>query len=293
MIRMIKRLFCILLCLMLCPLLASAEGDFFDEVEADSVGKIVRTYDSETLKYTMEKFIMENELCYLTRVWVQDPSRQIRKATAEWEKGLNYPERIAAKIPGAVLAINGSGFVSPLYPEIPENYPGQSEDYFYTPLGSLTVTDGEVFRNLEGVDYYGLTLDADGLQMYTGADNETVLASQPSQTWSFYTECPMMINNEDILPQEWTFADAKAERTIIARVDRNNYMILTVTRDRGKGLTLRAAVEFFRENFRTEWVYNLDGGLSSALLSRLNGKKNLRLLTKQGAKVADIMAFTE
>lgn len=293
MIRMIKRLFCILLCLMLCPLLASAEGDFFDEVEADSVGKIVRTYDSETLKYTMEKFIMENELCYLTRVWVQDPSRQIRKATAEWEKGLNYPERIAAKIPGAVLAINGSGFVSPLYPEIPENYPGQSEDYFYTPLGSLTVTDGEVFRNLEGVDYYGLTLDADGLQMYTGADNETVLAAQPGQTWSFYTECPMMMNNEDILPQEWTFADAKAERTIIARVDRNNYMILTVTRDRGKGLTLRAAVEFFRENFRTEWVYNLDGGLSSALLSRLNGKKNLRLLTKQGAKVADIMAFTE
>lgn len=288
-----KRLFCILLCLVLCPLPVFAEGNFFDEVEADSVGKIVRTYDSETLKYTMEKFIMENELCYLTRVWVQDPSRQIRKATAEWEKGLNYPERIAAKIPGAALAINGSGFVSPLYPEIPENYPGQSEDYFYTPLGSLTVTDGQVFRNLEGVAYYGLTLDADGLQMYTGMDNATVLAAQPSQTWSFYTDCPMMLNNEDILPQDWTFADVKAERTIIARADRNNYLILTVTRDRGKGLTLRAAVEFFRENFRTEWVYNLDGGLSSALLSRLNGKKNLRLLTKQGAKVADIMAFTE
>ena len=77
---------------------------------------------------------------------------------------------------------NGSGFVSPLYPEIPENYPGVSEDYFYTPLGSLTITDGEVFRNLEGVPYYGLALDADGLQMYTGADNGEVLATEPSQT---------------------------------------------------------------------------------------------------------------
>ena len=287
------RLFCILLCLVLCPLLVSAEGNFFDEAEADSVGKIVRTYDSETLKYTMEKFIMENELCYLTRVWVQEPARQIRKATADWEKGLNYPERIAAKIPGAALAINGSGFVSPLYPEIPDHYPGESKDYYYTPLGSLTVTDGEVFRNLEGVPYYGLTLEEDGLRMYTGADNEAVLAAKPSQTWAFYEECPMMRNNEDILPQEWKFADRKAERTIIARVDRNNSLILTATRGRGKGITLRAAVEFFRENFRTEWVYNLDGGLSSALLSRLDGKKNLRLLTKQGARVTDVMVFTE
>ena len=293
MIRMKKRLLCILLCLALCPLAVSAEGDFFDKAEEDSVGKISRTYDSETLKYTMERFVMNNEVCYLTRVWVQDPARQIRKATADWKKGLNDPGRIAAKVFGATLAINGSGFVSPTYPDIPENYPGDSEDYFYTPLGSLTVTDGEVFRNLEGVPYYGLTLDADGLQMYTGTDNETVLAAKPSQTWAFYEECSMMRNNEDILPQEWKFADVRAERTIIARVDRNNYLILTATRERGKGITLRAAVEFFRENFRTEWVYNLDGGKSSALLSRLNGKKNLRLLTKKGAKITDVMVFTE
>ena len=295
MIRMKNRMLCILLCLVLCPLMVSAEElSFFDEVEADSVGKIVRTYDSDTLMYTMEKFLMEGELCYLTRVWVQDPDRQIRKATAEWEKGLNYPDRIAAGIPGATLAINGSGFVSPEYPGIPDNYPGKSKDYFYTPLGSLTVTDGEVFRNLEGVPYYGLTLDADGLQMYTGMDNEEVLATKPAQTWSFYVQCPLMRNNEDLLPREWDdFRDKKYQRTIIARVDRNNYLILTATRERGKGITLRTAVEFFRENFRTEWVYNLDGGPSSALMSRLNDKKNLRLLTKKGAKVTDVMVFTE
>ncbi|MBP5726999.1 MAG: hypothetical protein J6Y48_07975, partial [Clostridia bacterium] len=103
-----------------------------------------------------------------------------------------------------MLAINGSGFVSPQYPEIPDNYPGTSEYYYYTPLGSLTVTDGEVFRNLENVPYYGLALDADGLQMYVNADNEEVLATNPSQTWSFYTNCPMLLDNEDILPAGWT-----------------------------------------------------------------------------------------
>ena len=237
--------------------------------------------------------MLEKEICYLSRIWVQDPARQIRKATAKWEEGLNLPERIVKQIPEAALAINGSGFISPVYPWIPENYPGESKDYWYTPLGSLTVTDGKVFRNLEGVTYYGLTLDADGLQMYVDADNKAVLATNPSQTWSFYIECPMMRDNEDILPEVWEFADAKAARTIIARVDKHNYLILTATSERGKGISLRRAVVFFQENFKTEWVYDLDGGLSSALLSRKREKKNMALLTRKGAKVTDIMAFTE
>ena len=291
-----KRLFCILLCLALLPVLAAAEEEpasFFEDVKANAFGKITRTYDSPTLKYTTEKFVLEKEICYLSRIWVQDPARQIRKATAKWEEGLNLPERIVKQIPEAALAINGSGFISPVYPWIPENYPGESKDYWYTPLGSLTVTDGKVFRNLEGVTYYGLTLDADGRQMYVDADNEAVLATKPSQTWSFYIECPMMRDNEDILPEVWEFADAKAARTIIARVDKHNYLILTATSERGKGISLRRAVVFFQENFKTEWVYDLDGGLSSALLSRKREKKNMALLTRKGAKVTDIMAFTE
>ena len=289
-----RRLICILLCFFLCPFSAQAEeASFFDAAEADKVGRIVRTYDSPTLKYVMEKFLMEGEICYLTRVWMQDPDRQIRKAASNWEKDLQYPSQLAAKVQGAALAINGSGFVSPQFPEIPDNYPGESRDYYYTPLGSLTITDGEVFRNLDDVPYYGLTLDADGLQMYTGADSGEVLATEPSQTWSFYTGCPMMRDNEDILPKEWDFADRKAQRTIIGREDRNNYLILAVTRERGKGITLRRAVAFFQDNFRTEWVYNLDGGQSSALLCRKQDKKNLRLLTKKGARVVDVMVFTE
>ena len=290
-----RKFLCLLLCLMCCVTAALAEepADFFDQAEAESIGRFVRDYDSPTLKYTMEKFLMEGEICYLTRIWVQDPARQIRKATSKWKEDVKTADRLAAKVQGAALAINGSGFVSPLYPWIPENYPGTNEDYYYTPLGSLTVTDGEVFRNLEGVSYYGLALDEDGLQMYVDADNEEVLATSPVQTWSFYIGCPMLLDNEDILPEDWEFADQLASRTVIGRVDKHNYLILTVTRERGKGITLRRASEFFRENFRTEWVYDLDGGQSFALMSRKPGKKRMVTIATGGAKIADIMAFTE
>ncbi len=288
-----RRLLCLLLCLLMLPLQAGAEESFFEEAEKDALGRIVRTYDSPTLKYQMEKFKMDNEICYVTRIWVQDPAKQIKKATSKWKEDVKYPDKIVKQIPETVLAVNGSGFVSPLYPEIPEDYPGESRDYYYTPLGSITVTNGEVLRNLQGVAYYGLTLDADGLQMYVNADNEEVLATNPSQTWSFYTNCPMLLDNEDILPAGWTFADRKAARTIIGREDRNHYVILTVTKQRGKGISLRRAVEFFQENFLTEWVYNLDGGNSTALLARRQGQNKLRLAIDRGAKIVDIMAFVE
>ena len=290
-----KRLIGLLLCLMLIAPAALAEEpvSFVEDVKANKIGNIRQVYDSPTLKYTVEKLIYDGEACYLTRVWVQDPARQIRKPTSTWRKNVKGPQKILAQIDGVALAINGSGFVSPSFPEIPDNYPGKSKDYYYTPLGSLTVTDGEVFRNLEGVPYYGLALDEDGLQMYVYADNAEVLATDPVQTWSFYIECPMLRNNEDILPAEWKFADRRAARTVIGRLDRNNYLILTVSDERGRGVTRRRAAAFFQEHFDTEWVYNLDGGMSSALLTRKQGKKLIGTIYHGGSSIVDMMAFTE
>ena len=226
---------------------------------------------------------------------MQDPARQIRKATADWKENIQLPSAMAKKIPNCVLAINGSGYVSPVYPWIPENYPGTNADYYYTPLGSLTITDGEIFRNLEGVPYYGLTLEADGLHMYTGEDNEAVLAADPSQTWSFYVQCPMQRGGEILTPQDWDFARRSARRTVIGRVDANNYLILSVTNeDNTLGLSLHAVNDFFRKYFpELEWLYDLDGGPSSALLARKQGKPRMRLVAGGRAKDADIMAFIE
>ena len=251
-------------------------------------------YRSDTLTYTMESCKVNGTKCYLTVVWVQDPARQIRKAASPWHKALATAEELTAKIEGAALAINGSGYVSPRYPWIPADYPGESADYYYTPLGSLTVTDGEVLRDLPGVAYTGLTLEKDGLHMYVGADNGEVLSREPIQTWAFYGGCPMALDGEDILDHDWDFANVRAVRTILAKLrEENTWLILTATSIHG--LTLTEANAFLLGEFDTEWIYDLDGGPSSALLRRKMGKKKpVRMeISHSTQKIVDIMAFTE
>ncbi len=288
-----KKIMALLLILWLLPGRAGAEAEICPAREYAFSGKLKRTYDSETLKYTVETFTMGGALCYLSKIWMADPGKQIRKASSEWKKNLMRPIHLAAKIPQAALVINGSGFVSPVYPGIPENYPGTSPDYYYTPLGSLTVTDGEVYRSLTEVPFTGLTLEEDGLHMYAGVSTETVLAAHPLQTWCFYDECPLIEEDRIIMPEDWTFAAKKARRTVIGRADRNNYLILTVSAEKGIGLTLHRVNRFLTERFDLEWAFNLDGGSSSALLCRAYGKKKMETVTGGSARDADIMAFIE
>ena len=252
---------------------------------------VVRSYDSDTLKYTVEVAKYLKTRIYVTKVWMVSPGEQIKKATSPWHEHLELCETMAKTVDGAALVINGSGYVSPKFPWIPEDYPGESEDYYFTPLGSLTVTDGVLFRKLDGVAYYGLTLEADGLHMYVGADNDEVLSAQPTQTWSFYTRCPLIADHASILDRDWDFANNKAIRTIIAKMDANNYLILTVTSIHG--LTLPECTDFLLEAFDPEWAYDLDGGPSTALLCRNYGKKTFKAVYGGTDKDADIMAFTE
>ena len=84
---------CLLLGLWLIPCVACGEGaeepvGFVQEAEADPLGAIVISYDTPTLKYTVDLFRMNKENCCLTRIWMKDPFRQIRKITGKWKKSL-------------------------------------------------------------------------------------------------------------------------------------------------------------------------------------------------------------
>lgn len=286
-LRIRKLLSIVCIAVFVIPVFASAEEPAYTYRK---IGDVC-SYESETLKYTVEDIRIDDTKVYLTRIWMENPGRQIRKAISPWHEHLAKSEDLAAKIPEAALAINGSGYVSKSYPEIPENYPGSSPDYYYTPLGSLTILDGEILRNLEGVPYTGLTLQEDGLHMHVAEDNEEVLAGNPSQTWAFYERCPLIRDGESILERSWNFARRKAVRTIIAKLDEHNYVILTVTSLHG--LTLLTCTDFLLGEFTPEWAFNLDGGPSSALIRRLYGKKKQRLIYGSRQKVVDVMAFTE
>jgi len=286
-----RRLWIWLMCLAILPLCAGAEEPLpVREYTFDH--RAYRSYDSETLKYKMETFNVHGVRCFLTKVWMADPGKQIRKATADWRKNIQYPKAMTETIPGAALAINGSGYWSPVYPDVPEEYPGQVSDYYYTPWGTLTVTDGKIFRKLE-LPFYGLTLEADGLHMYNGVDPEEVLRAEPIQTWSFRNLCPLQENGQVLTPSDWHFAEVKARRTVIGRVDRNNYLLFSVSAEGGLGLTLHEVNSFFQKHFEVEWLFNLDGGPSSALIARKKDAKKMVRVMGGKAKDIDVMAFTE
>lgn len=287
-----RKLLLLLLCLLPLAALAEEEPQLpLPEYPHTFVGEAVAEHRSESLVWTIEKTKVDKANVYVTKVWMADPGRQIGKATADWRKNVMQTADIAKRAPEASLIINASGYVTKTYKWIPENYPGTNSDYYYTPLGSVTVTDGEVFRCLEGVPFYGLTLNADGLRLHVGDDPLEVLAQQPRHTWSFYVECPVILDHQSILDPEWKFTNTPAMRTVIAKMDANNYLILTVTSKNG-GLTMARVVELLQAEFDPEWAYNLDGGPSSALMYR-NGKGKLKTVWKNGQKNVDIMTFSE
>ncbi|MBQ9263347.1 MAG: phosphodiester glycosidase family protein [Clostridia bacterium] len=289
--KRMKKIFAVLL---LATLLSPAAIAELIPVDYQLRGKRIGDFVSPSLYFTVDKIQIAKEPCFVTAICMEDPGKQIKKATSQWETNLLLPSDMAQQIEDPALVINGSGYVSPQFPWIPEDYPGTNSDYYYTPLGSLTITNGEIFRNLEGVSYYGLTLEEDGLHMYVNADNETVLAASPSQTWSFYTGCPLIENHESIVDTEWRFANAHAMRTIIAKKDAHNYVILTVTNQGSKrGLTLLQCIDWLKETVDPIWAYDLDGGPSSALLRHKQGEDHLRTVWGNKNKDADIMAFVE
>ena len=268
-----------------CLLLSTALGDGAVRYVP---GEVRAIYDSGTLRYNITEAKLNGARCWLTRVWMADPGRQIIKETAQWGKHLAWASDLAQRRGDCRLAVSGSGYVSPVYAWIPEDYPGTCKDYYYTPLGSLTVTHGEVLRRLEGVPFTGLTLEADGLHCWREAEVDEVLARSPAETWAFYAQCPLILDGADALDRDWDFAQRKAVRQIIARLDANTLLILT-TRD---ALSLIECTEFLLEQFRPEMAFNLDGGPSAALLRR-NAAGAWKTVQKSTQKNVDIMGFID
>lgn len=284
-----KRLFCLFLILLI-PACAFAKTLPMYDYQWQGTSK-VWSYESNHLIISVEKGKIGETVCYFSKIWMDDPGKQIVKATAPWETSLELPSEIALRLEKPVLALNGSGFVSPTFPEIPENYPGSSPDYYYTPLGSITVTDGKVYRSLQGVPFYGLSLQEDGLHLHVGEDNTSILAKNPSQTWSFYEGCPLIENHKCILDTEWFFATMRASRNILIKMDKHNYVNIMATST--NGLALTDAVAFIQEYFDPVWAYNLDGGSSVALLAQRNRSKKMEVIYGNRVRVTDIMAFTD
>ena len=94
---MIRRLLCFLLAALCCLGAACAGGEsgssglevtdldpadlpVFPPEEYGFSKRVYTRYESETLVYTIESFTLDSVPVLLTKLWVKDPERQIRKA---------------------------------------------------------------------------------------------------------------------------------------------------------------------------------------------------------------------
>ena len=208
-------------------------------------------------------------------VWAEPDSFQLDER--------NIPKEVAG-VPPDYFSEDGQLWGNPLY-----NWDAMKADGY-----------GWWIRRVDGASRLYDILRIDhfrGLESYWavpyGAENARVLAANPMQTWSFYTRCPLVMDHESILDTTWSFAQARAMRTVIAREDSGEYLILTVTNRTSPGLTLLQVVTFLQSRYDPLWIYNLDGGPSAALLAREADSEALQVLFGNTSRDADVMAFVE
>ena len=111
-----------LCCLMLLAAPAMAQ-EVLPPYEYTFSGEPVVSHDSPSLRWQIEQFTHQEAACFLTKVWMQDPGRQIGKATADWEENVLDTAVIAARAPQASLLINASGYVTGVRRWVPSPSP--------------------------------------------------------------------------------------------------------------------------------------------------------------------------
>ncbi len=257
--------------------------------------EIVCDYRSDTLCYTVTRYEWRDAVCYATRVHMESPGEQIGKSSSEFRVSLSLPSELAKNAEREVaLAVNGSGFISRNFPYIPPEYPGKSSDYHNQPWGTLTVIHGQVYRKLDGLLFTGLTLQKDGLRMHSVEPVENVLQNNPQETWSFYDYAVVIADGEIMIDPAIKFNAATNTRNILCRIDDQEYLIVTITKEGERyGLTMVEAAEMIESLFSPEWAFNLDGNGSYALLVRQSPSDPLYPLVGNRTRVTDIVYFSE
>ena len=91
-----RRFLCLLLVLLCLPCAIRAEDATVYPPETYEFSKHVSaSHESDTLIYSIESFSLDTVPCLLTKIWVRDPARQIRKVNAPWGEGLANPLKLA------------------------------------------------------------------------------------------------------------------------------------------------------------------------------------------------------
>ena len=219
------------------------------------------TYSDDTINVKTE--LIDN--VYVTKIWVKDPSKQVKKASATWGTTLKTVEQQMRDKSDAIVACNGGGFMRANNWEPAENslYKTLNLKWDKTSSGNLVLTNGKTMRALKNAS--GAELKTNGqvgilpngsLKFYTGTTYKNVIDDGVKNTFTFTGY--MLINNGVINSN----CDSinKAIRNCVGQIDANNYVILTSYTNE----TIKRMAEVGKK-VGCQYLYNFDGGGSTTL----------------------------
>ena len=229
-------------------------------------GTVVKKYSDDTISVTIEKF----DSFYATKIWVKDPSQQVKKKQANTQT-LKNSKTVNTMLNGtkyAIVGCNASAF---------------SMNGNKTATGSLIITNGTVLRpssNVEKVkDKISLGMLQDGsLKYYESFTYADIVRDGVKNSFRFG---PILINDGvEVNNAPGQRPNHNADRNAIGQIDENNYVIITTRKE-----VKTKAVQTFGKQLGCRLLYNLDGGGSTALWFRGNitGKGKMIRNSSRGA----------
>ena len=250
--------------------------------EVDNKGVYGYTYSGQWLygysDNNIQAWVESIDGCYVTKIWVRDPSRQLKKCETNIGSGLydSQPfdsmrlmpvQNMVQGVPGAVVACNGSGF------NLAGSWEGQKKyggNWDRTPTGHVIITNGVLRRNRSEVNetekLLGI-LDDGTLQLFSGKCStlyDTLVKAGVVNTIHF--DSKLLIS--DYVPSYDGKTDA-APRTAFGQIDKNNYVIINVNARRIQGeewkYQTRDQITQLGMKLGCKTLYNCDGGGSSQL----------------------------
>lgn len=250
-------------------------------------GSKISSYKDESISVTVEKI----GNFYVTKVWLKDPSQQMKKASADWGKQLKTVNNMLNGKKGAIVGCNGSGFFLKGAWEPGSKSPIRSTAWNKTTEGYLVITGGKILRQLEGQKTNALLgiLPGGGFKYYESNAYSDVTGDGVQDTYTFG---PMLVYEGKAYKQNtgsprFSNMTAKAYRCCVGQVDSNNFIILSTKNQSSLNECASMGLKL-----DCNMLYNMDGGGSTTLWFRAGTSGNGKQIRETKRAVGDALYFT-
>lgn len=262
-----------------------AGGSVEHTYSSDQTGKLLNSYSDETIKVSIENI----DKYYVTKIWLQNPELQVKKAEAGWGQSLKTVNTMLNSIDGAIVGCNGSGFYksgawSPSQSEI------KKTSWDKTTEGYLVISNGEIRRMIAGQSCNALLgiLPNGSFKYYENNSYNDVINDGVKDTFTFG---PLLIKDGVAYKQKVgtprkAYTGNPRQATVVGQIDENNFILITP-----KSTAALNNITSFGLKMGCKFLYNMDGGGSSTLWFRNGITGNGVQVRKSDRKVGDALYF--